>query len=359
MKPINLFEYEEHAREKLPQAIFDFIAGGAEDEVTLRRNHEAYEGITLRPRFLVDVSRVDPSTSVLANSLPFPVLLAPVALQRVADPEGEIATARAAGAVGATMVLSTMSSCTIEDVASASAGPKWFQVYVNPERAVTEELVHRAEAASYSALCLTVDAPYLGRRERDLRNRLEFPADINYSNLERHVDLASVTLGDYGSALAAVAGRLINPAMSWSDLKWLRSITNLPVLIKGILTPEDARLAIEHGAAGIVVSNHGGRQLDGVPATIDMLAEIVEAVGGRAEVLLDGGIRRGTDVFKALALGAKAVLIGRPYIYGLAVDGEAGVAHVLHLLREEFTLAMALSGCASVSEINAALVRQA
>ncbi len=359
MKPVNLLEYEELARETLPQAIFDFIAGGAEDEITLNRNREAFQRIHLRPRILIDVSQVAPSTHVLGQPVSFPVLLAPVALHRAAHPDGELATARAAAAHGLIMVLSTMSSYTIEEVADAANGPKWFQLYVNPGRDVTERLVRRAEAAGYSALCLTVDAPYLGRRERDLRNRLEFPPDVTYRNLERDVDLSAVPpMGDQGSALAAAAVRLINPAMTWHDVDWLRSLTSLPLLVKGIVTAEDAGLAVEHGVAGVVVSNHGGRQLDSVPATIEVLPEIVEAVRGRAVVLVDGGIRRGTDVLKALALGAQAVLIGRPYVWGLAADGEAGVRRVLELLKTEFELAMALTGCRSVGEITADLVKQ-
>jgi len=357
MQPVNLPEYEEHARRSLPQEIFDFIAGGAEDEVTLRRNREAFHRIQLRPRVLVDVSRIDLTTSVVGQSTATPVLIAPVALQRAVHPEGELATARAAAAAGAIMVLSTMSSCTIEEVAEAAAGPKWFQLYVNPDRTITESLVRRAEACGYSVLCLTVDAPYLGRRERDLRNLLQFPPDVTYRNLERDVDLSGVAMGDQGSALAAAAVRLINPGMTWADVDWLRSLTNLPLLIKGILTPEDARLAVEHGVAGIVVSNHGGRQLDTVPATIEVLPEIVDAVQGRVEILVDGGFRRGTDVLKALALGAKAVLIGRPYIWGLAVGGEAGVSRVLGLLKTELELALALCGCASVVDIDQNLVR--
>jgi isopentenyl diphosphate isomerase/L-lactate dehydrogenase-like FMN-dependent dehydrogenase len=357
MKPVNLLEYEDAARDKLPQPIFDFIAGAAEDEITLRRNREAYQRIQLRPRVLVDVSSVDTSTEILGSAVSLPVLLAPVALHRAAHPDGELATARAAADAGAIMVLSTMASSTIEEVAEAAAGPKWFQLYVNPDRELTERLVRRAEASGYSALCLTVDAPYLGRRERDFHNRLKFPPDVRYANLELGVELSGIALGDQESALAAAAVRLINPAMTWRDIDWLRSLTSLPLLIKGILTTEDACLAVDHGVAGIVVSNHGGRQLDTVPATIEVLPEIVEAVQGRAGVFLDGGIRRGTDVLKALALGATAVLIGRPYIWGLAVDGEAGVRRVLELLKAEFELAMALTGCAVVSDIDRNLVR--
>jgi len=349
---VNLLDYEEAARRKLPQQIFDFIAGGAGDEITLRRNREAFDRFELLPRALIDVSAIDTSTSVLGQTVSFPVLLAPVALQQAAHPGGEQATARAAAAAGTIMVLSTMSSCSIEEVAGAADGPKWFQLYVTPDRGVTAELVGRAEARGYSALCLTVDAPYLGKREKDLRNRLAFPPEVTYANLARGVTLDEVAMGDYGSALAASAARLINPAMAWKDVEWLRSLTRLPLLIKGIMSVDDALLAVQHGAAGIVVSNHGGRQLDRAPATIDVLPGIVGAVQGRAEVLMDGGIRRGADVLTALALGAKAVLIGRPYIWGLAVAGEKGVSRVLGTLREELALAMARTGCPNVAAVS-------
>jgi isopentenyl diphosphate isomerase/L-lactate dehydrogenase-like FMN-dependent dehydrogenase len=358
MKPVNLLEYEDAAREKLPQPIFDFIAGGAEDEITLRRNAEAYQRIQLRPRVLVDVSHIDASTEILGRAVSLPVLFAPVALQRAAHPDGELATARAAADAGAIMVLSTLASTSLEEVAAAAYGPRWLQLYVHPDREVSARLVARAERSGYSAICLTVDVPYLGRRERDFGNNLAFPEDIVYGNYvdEPGVD-ESLTPAGGSSVLAAAATVNIDASLAWKDIAWLKSLTDLPLVIKGILTAEDARLAVEHGAAGIVVSNHGGRQLDGVQATIDALPGIVEAADGRIEVLVDGGIRRGTDVLKALALGAKAVLIGRPYIWGLAVDGEAGVAHVIAMLRDELQLAMALAGCTAISDIDRNLVR--
>jgi len=354
---VNVFDYEELARQKLSQPFFDYLAGGADDEVTLHRNREAFQRIELRPRALVDVSNVDLATTVLGREVAMPVLLAPVALQRLAHSEGEVASARAAAEAGTIMALSTMASATIEEVAAAADGPKWFQLYVHPDRDVAKRLVQRAEAAGYLAICLTVDVPHLGRRERDLRNRLEYPPDVTHMNYAGEIEAPPITVAPGQSALAASAGHLIDPSLTWDVLDWLRSVTALPILVKGITIAEDARLAVDKSVAGIVVSNHGGRQLDGAPATIDVLPEIVAAVEGRCEVLFDSGIRRGTDVLKALALGANAVLIGRAFMWGLAVGGEEGVARVLAMLRNELELAMALCGCRSVAEISRDVVR--
>ena len=354
MQPVNLLEYEPLAREKLPEGSYGFIAGAAEDEVTLRENRAAFQRLQLRPRVLVDVSKIDPSTTVLGQRIELPVLLAPVALHKLAHPDGELATARAAAAAGTIMVLSNAASYSIEDVARAANGPKWFQLYFNRDREITRRLVERAEASGYSALCLTVDLPWLGRREADIRNRLEFPPDVtlaNFAGEDARALLPVVT----GATLDASAGPS-DPSLTWKDVDWLRSLTKMRLVLKGILTGEDAALAVEHGAEAVVVSNHGGRQLDGVAASIEALPEVAEAVGGRAEVLLDGGIRRGTDVLKALALGAGAVLIGRPYIWGLALEGEEGVGRVLAILRFELELAMALAGCPALADIGRGLV---
>jgi isopentenyl diphosphate isomerase/L-lactate dehydrogenase-like FMN-dependent dehydrogenase len=355
MPIVNLFDFEEIAREKLPREIYDFIAGAAEDEVSLGRNRVAWDEIKLLPRMLVDVSNVDTSTTVLGQRIGAPIMLAPVAFHRAAHADGEAGTARAAAASDTIMILSTMSTTPIEEVSAAAEGPRWFQLYIHPDREITKRLVQRAEAAGFLALCLTVDVPYLGRRERDFRNMLQFPPGILPANFLSEVDVSEYAAED--SALAAQAANLISPAITWDDVDWLRSVTSLPVVLKGVLAPDDARIALEHGVAGIVVSNHGARQLDGVPAPIEMLPEVVDVVGGRVPVLVDGGVRRGTDVLKALALGATAVLIGRPYIWGLAAEGEAGVRHVLLMLRAEFELAMALCGCRTVGEISRALVR--
>jgi len=354
---LNLHDLEPLAKETLPGPIFDFIAGGAEDEITLRANCAAFEAITFRPRVLVDVSSVDTSTTVLGQALPFPVMLAPVAMHKLAHPHGEAATARAAKSAGTVMILSTMSSVSIEDVAAAADGPKWFQLYCYTEKGVTERLVKRAEAAGFRALCITVDVPRLGRRERDLRHVLEFPPDVIPQNFVQEIDMSSIPLKSQGSVISAYAASLMDQALTWDTIGWLKSITSMPVIVKGILTPEDALLAADHGASAIVVSNHGGRQLDSSPATVAVLPEIVDAVGSRLDVIVDGGVRRGTDVLKALALGARAVLIGRPYIWGLAVNGEAGVAQVLSLLSIELEWAMALCGVTSVDQVTRRLVR--
>lgn len=354
MPYFNLHDLEPLARERLHPQIYDFIAGGAEDEVSLRMNRAAFEAIEFRPRMLVDVSNVDTSTTVLGRTLPFPVMLAPVALHQLVHPEGELATARAAAGAGATMILSTMSSTRLEDVAAASDGPKWFQLYCYGDPSVTERLVKRAEAAGFEALCLTVDVPRLGRRERDLRHTTAFPSDVAPRNFLGEIELPA---GSDESALQVLVSRLLSATVTWDTVDWLCSLTKMPVVVKGVLTPEDALLALEHGAKGIVVSNHGGRQLDGSPAPITVITEIAEAVGDRCDLIVDGGVRRGTDVLKALALGAKAVLIGRPYIWGLTVDGESGVARVLDQLRVEFDMAMSLCGVTGVDQVTRRLVR--
>jgi 4-hydroxymandelate oxidase len=282
-----------------------------------------------------------------------PILVAPTAFQGMAHPEGEIATVRAAGAAGTIMVLSTLSNTTIEDAASAATGPMWFQLYVFRDRGATAELVRRVEAAGFTAIVVTVDAPVLGRRERDIRNGFRLPPGLNIENLTPR-GMGDLPAGA-GSGLAAYFASLLDQSLSWSDVKWLRSLTRLPVLLKGIVRGDDAVRAVECGVAGIIVSNHGGRQLDTAPATIGVLPEIVEAVAGRAEVLVDGGIRRGTDVVKALALGAKAKLV-RPVLWGLAVGGEAGVRQVLEMLRVELDCAIALCGCQSIEDVTRDLV---
>jgi isopentenyl diphosphate isomerase/L-lactate dehydrogenase-like FMN-dependent dehydrogenase len=335
--PINVWDYERLAEEKLDTNALAYFAGGAGDEVTLRENVASFERLKLRPRVLVDVGSVSTETTVLGTEVALPVLIAPLALQRMAHPDGELATARAAAAAGTIMCLSSAATARPAGVAAAApAGKRWFQVYVFADRALTDDLVDEACANGYSALMLTVDTPFLGRRERDIRVDFRIPEGITpISDLFNHG---------------------FDTSLSWRDLEWLAGF-GLPVVVKGILTAEDATLACEHGAAAVVVSNHGGRQLDGVSASIDALAEVVEAIDGRAEVLLDGGVRRGTDVLKALALGARSVLIGRAMLWALAVDGEAGVTHVLELLRAEIELGLALLGCTSPSDVTRAHVR--
>ena len=359
MEPVNVFDFEAIARERLSPDAYDYYAGGAHDEVSLRGNRAAYDRLSLAYRVLVDVSRRDLSTTVLGQPVSMPVLVAPTAFHRLADPEGEVATVRAAGRAGTAMILSTLSTSTIESVVAAASGPVWFQLYVYKDRAATEGLVRRAEAAGCRALVLTVDAPLLGRRERDVRNRFTLPPGLSVANLlpVGYGDLPEVA----DSGLAAYVASFLDPSLTWKDVAWLRSITTLPLLVKGIVRPDDALRAAEAGAAGLVVSNHGGRQLDTSPATLDVLPEIVDALsshGHRLEVLMDGGIRRGTDVLKALALGARAVLVGRPVLWGLAAGGEAGAVRVLEILRGELDLAMALAGAPTIAEITRDLVRR-
>ena len=353
-EPVNLFEYERLAAERLPQMAYDYFAGGAHDEVTLRENRAAFDRIALRPRVLVDASHRDHSAQVLGRRHATPLLVAPMAFARLAHPDAEPGLARAAGAADVTMTVSTRSTTTLEEVAAAADAPLWFQLYVYRDRDVTRSLVERAEAAGYEALVLTVDAPLLGRRERDARNRFTLPEGFTVANLVSE-EQRTLAAGD-DSALARYFDSLLDPSLTWADLEWLCSITRLPVLVKGVVRGDDAALAVEHGAAGVIVSNHGGRQLDTALPTIEALPEVAAAVAGRAEVLMDGGVRRGTDVLKAIARGASAVLVGRPLLWGLAVDGEDGARRVLELLRAEFDLAMALCGARTVDEITADLL---
>lgn len=342
--PTNLREYEFAASAAIPPAHWDYYAGGSDDEVTLRANETAYQSWRLRPRVLTDVSTASTATTVLGTPIDMPVLAAPVAYQAMAHPDGELATARAAHAAGTIMIASINASRTLEEIATATPGPKWLQLYIYGGDIDTAlPLVRRAEDAGYQAVVLTVDRPVFGRRERDLRNGFSLPPGVraaNFGGADRK-DLASPC------------------EITWEAVDRLREATPLPVLLKGILTGEDAELAVAHGAAGIMVSNHGGRQLDGVCAGLEALPEVVEAVDGHCEVFCDGGIRRGTDIIKALALGARAVLIGRPLIWGLAVDGESGVRAVLDCLHDELLRDMKLLGRPRCDDIDITALRRA
>ena len=351
---LNLSEIEAGAKERLTALAYEYYLGGSNDEVTVRENRAAFERLAIRYRVLVDVSKRTTNTTVLGTPIDFPVLVAPTAFQRLACDDGELATARAASAAGTILILSTAATTTIEDVA-AVGGRQWFQLYVYADRSLTKALVERAEACGMSAIVLTVDAPVLGRRERDLRNRFHLPNGITLANVPSSGSVPMPT-GHGESGLANHFASGIDAGLTWKDIEWLRSLTKLPVLIKGIVRGDDAARAVEHGASAIIVSNHGGRQLDTAISTIRALPEVVDAVQGRIEVLLDGGVRRGTDVIKAIALGARAVLVGRPVVWGLAADGEQGARRVLELLRAEVDLAMALCGCPSVSDITRDLV---
>ncbi|XP_028267370.1 2-Hydroxyacid oxidase 1 [Parambassis ranga] len=357
-------DFEEEAKKVLPKAVYDYYRSGADEQTTLADNVAAFKRWHLVPRVLRDVSTMDLSVSVLGQKLSMPVCVAATAMQRMAHPEGETATARACKAVGTGMMLSSWATSTIEEVMSAmttsagEGGVLWLQLYIYKDRELTLSLVRRAEKAGYKAIFVTVDTPYLGKRLADVRNHFKMPSHLSLSNFST----ASLAFseGDYGndSGLAVYVAKAIDPTICWDDITWLKKHTHLPVIVKGILNGEDAVKALNYGVNGILVSNHGARQLDGVPATLDVLEEVVKAVQGGCDVYLDGGVRQGTDVLKALALGAKAVFIGRPVLWGLACQGEQGVIELLELLKEELRLAMALSGCRSVSEVSRSLVRR-
>ena len=354
MKPLTVDEYEAVARERMERSAYDYYAGGSGEEQTLAANRAAFGAIMLRPRVLVNVSAIDLRTTVLGQPIDVPVLLAPTAFNRLAHPDGEMAAARAARASGTIMIGSTLSTCALEEVSGACGGGLWFQLYVYKDRAMTQELVARAEGCGYRALVLTVDTPLLGRRYRDVRNNFVLPPGIAMRNFE--MAMSNAARWGAHSSFSAYVHDLFDATLTWDAVDWLRKQTTLPVVVKGILTADDARLAIERGVAGIVVSNHGGRQLDGAVPSIQALAEVADAVAGRAEVLMDGGVRRGTDILKALALGARAVCIGRPYLWALAAAGEEGVRDVLGILRDELALAMALSGRPNVEAVDRSLV---
>jgi isopentenyl diphosphate isomerase/L-lactate dehydrogenase-like FMN-dependent dehydrogenase len=346
---LNIRDYELEAERLLEPGAFGYFAGGAGDEMTLRDNVEAFSRWQLRPRMLVDVGEVTTATTVLGREVSMPVLVAPTAFQRLAHADGEAATARAAAEVGTVMCQSTLSSMTPAELAAAATGSRlWFQLYWSSDRAFTADLLAGVAEAGFEAVVFTIDFPVAGRRERDARAAFALPQEFDLPNIP-----GPLAREDFHADLS----RIVDATLTWRDLEWLRETSPLPLLLKGILTAEDALLAAEHGAAGVIVSNHGGRQLDGVAASLDALPEVVEAVGERVEVLVDGGVRRGTDVVKALALGARAVLVGRPVIWGLAVDGEAGVRDVLELLRCELELGLALLGCRSPGEVTRAHVQ--
>jgi isopentenyl diphosphate isomerase/L-lactate dehydrogenase-like FMN-dependent dehydrogenase len=349
-RPVNVLEYERLAEGALEEGALGYFAGGACDEQTLGENVAAFSRLKLRPRMLVDVSEVSAATTVLGTEVSMPLLVAPTAIQKMCHPDGESATARAAAAAGTVMTVSTIATATPAEVAAAAPGaPRWFQLYCFEDEGVTRALVEEAVEHDYSAIVLTVDAPRAGRRERDLRTGFEVPADITIPSV-------AAALGHAAAVTPAQVFAMLDPTLTWRDLERIRGLSELPLLVKGVLTEEDARLACEAGVDGIVVSNHGGRQLDGVAATIDALPEVVDAVEGRVEVFVDGGIRRGTDVVKALALGARAAMVGRPVLWGLATGGEDGARHVLELLRDEIELALLLSGCPTPAAVTPAHV---
>ena len=377
-KVANVDDLRSLAKRRLPAGVFDYIDGGAEDEITLRNNVDAYRNVSFKPRVLRDMTHVDTSTSLFGRRLAFPLVLAPTGFTRIAHSEGELAVVRAATRAGIPFTLSTMATRSIEECASVAESDTrlWFQIYTWRDRSVVKNLVERAEAAGFEAVCLTVDTAVLGRRERDVRRGFTLPPEVGLGTIIdglknpgwtwdflkadpiRFANVEGITAIDGSTAvdLAEHMKSQFDPGLSWSDVEWLRSIWKGPILIKGIQTVEDALIAVESGVEAIAISNHGGRQLDGAPAPFDLLPEVAEAVQNRLEIICDGGVRRGSDVVKAVSLGANAVMTGRPYLYALGACGERGVDHVLDLLQEGIERTMALSGVASVEDLSQDLI---
>jgi 4-hydroxymandelate oxidase len=348
LKPINLFDFEVMAKDRLPKEEYDYIAGGATDEISVDRNRRAYESWALRPRVLRNVSTLDLSTTVLGTKVSLPVLIAPCGGHKKAHPDGELATYRAAAACGTILAVSANSSTPFEELAKAASGHLWVQLYPFRDREMTKDWLARAKEAAYEAICVTLDSQWPPKRERNIRNNYRRVRGVNYPKASTDAPRP-----------AGRAGEGSDPAATWKDLEWIKSATDLPVVAKGIMTGEDAELCAEVGADAIIVSNHGGRHLDNTLATIEVLSEAVAAVKGKMEVLLDGGIRRGADVVKAIALGARAVFIGRPLFWGLAVGGEQGVTRVLNILREEIEITMAKCGRPNIASIDSTVVVKA
>ncbi|XP_054420728.1 2-Hydroxyacid oxidase 2 [Pteronotus mesoamericanus] len=349
MSMVCLTDFEARARELLSKSTWDYIEGAAGEGFTRDDNITAFKKIRLRPRYLKDVSQVDTRTTIQGEEISAPIGISPTGFHRLAWPDGEMSTARAAQAAGICYITSSYASCNLEDIiATAPRGFRWFQLYVRTDRQLSKQLIQKAESLGFRALVITVDVPKLGNRRHDIRNQLNLKTNLLLK------DLHSLTERNSTPHLQMFP---IDSSFCWDDLPWVQSITQLPIILKGILTKEDAELALEHKVHGIIVSNHGGRQLDDVPASIDALAEVVAAVKGRLEVYLDGGVRSGNDVLKALALGAKCVFLGRPILWGLACKGEQGVEEVLNILKDEFHTSMALTGCRSVAEISRDLIQ--
>ena len=351
---LNIHDYHRAARAKLPKDVLDYYEGGALDEITLRENTAGWERLKLYYHVLAGVGTRDLSTTILGQFISMPIAVAPTAFQKLACAEGEIATAKAAKAMRTLFILSSFSNTAMESVLPQAASPRWFQLYIYKDREITDELVRRAEAAGAEAIVVTVDAPGLGTRERDVRNNFRLPDDLAVENLAPvgKGNLPKVT----GSGLAAYVQENFKSDLKFEDLDWLCGCTRLPIVVKGVCRGDDARRAAEHGAKAVVVSNHGGRQLDTAPATCEVLPAVADAVGDLCEVYVDGGIRRGSDVLKAIALGARAVLIGRPILWGLCVGGEQGATNVLEIFRRELDEAMLLCGCTKLGDINRALL---
>jgi 4-hydroxymandelate oxidase len=346
----SLTDLEALAREVLPHMVFEYIAGGAGDEVTLRENRSGFDRIRLRPRALVDVSHIDTRSTLFGCELEFPFLLAPAAYQKMMHAEGEVGSVRGADLSGATYVISSSGSTSLEELSEAAQKPLWFQLYMVSDRGFTREVIARVEAAGCPVLIFTVDAPIRGIRDRDVRAQFALPPGIGRRIFEGLS--AAAALSNPRPTGRNIYSAHLDPSLTWKDAEWICANTKLPVVIKGIMTGEDARLSLESGAAGVFVSNHGARSVDTLPGAIEALPEVADAVGRRAPILLDGGVRRGTDIVKAIALGASAVMIGRPYLYGLALGGAEGVRRTVDLLRTEFEMAMALTGRSTLGAID-------
>jgi L-lactate dehydrogenase (cytochrome) len=373
---INISDLRRLAKRRLPRVVFDYIDGGAEGEITLRENCRVFEDVTFRPRCAVATTACDLRTTVMGFHLDLPLLLAPVGSSRLFHSGGEAAAARAAGAAGTAYILSTLSGTRLEDVKAASSGPVWYQVYLVGGRDVATAAIERARAAGVSALVVTIDTPVAGLRERDFRNGIKEILTRNPWSMLPYLpqflarpawlvafladgglmNFPNVVLGEGPMAYADIGAALEQSMVSWQDLRWIREVWKGPFVVKGVHTGEDGRRAVDEGADAVVVSNHGGRQLDGVAPTLRVLPEVIAAVGGRAEVLLDGGIRRGSDIVKALCLGARAVLVGRAYAYGLAAAGEAGVTRAIQILRADVIRTLKLLGCASIRDLDRSYV---
>ncbi|ALC40602.1 CG18003 [Drosophila busckii] len=354
MELVCVKDFERQAFAKLEKNTLDYYKSGAGEQFTLEQNRAAFRRLRLRPRILRNVSQLDISCRILDEQLKWPMGIAPSAMQKMAHPDGEIGNARAAGKAGAIYILSTLSNTSLEDVAAAAPNTcKWFQLYIYKERHLTEQLVRRVERAGFKALVLTVDAPVFGNRRADVRNKFSLPDHLNLANFEG--ELANVTTMG-GSGIYEYVTNQFDPSITWQDISWLKQLTSLPIVLKGVLTAEDAVLAREFGVDGIIVSNHGARQLDSVPASIEALPEVAKAVGNDMLVMFDGGIMEGNDIFKAIALGAKVVFLGRPALYALAHNGQQGVEEMLEILRKDFETTMALMGCPSFEDITPAMV---